>query len=120
MSNKLENSSAVYSEDLRNREKSVEEIAKFILDHLGSSPDFLSFLRNQELASRQGASAGVNVWTVFCQKPKKGWVIVLIIAILFLAARRLILQRREAGELPEFGAYLDFCDLSDEDFKIDL
>lgn len=120
MSNKLENPSAVYSEDLRNREKSVEEIAKFILDHLGSSPDFLSFLRNQELASPARGERWRERLDGLLSKAKKRMGYRIDNRDFILAARRLILQRREAGELPEFGAYLDFCDLSDEDFKIDL
>ncbi|MDD3285103.1 MAG: hypothetical protein PHG95_00465 [Patescibacteria group bacterium] len=120
MHNRLESFSALpYSEDLKNREKSIEEIAKFILDHLSSGPDFLSFLRNQELSSSERGERWRERLEKLLSKAQRRVGYRINNRDFILAARNLILQRQAAGELPPQPAYLNFCELSDEDFKLD-
>ncbi len=121
MHNRLESFSPLpYSEDSKNREKSIEEIAKFILDHLDSGPDFLSFLRDQELSSPERERRWRERLEKLLSKAQKRVGYHINSRDFILAARNLILERQAAGELPPKPAYLNFCELPDEDFKIDV
>ena len=121
MRNKLENySKPVYSEDLKNREKSIGEIAKFILDHLSSSSDFLSFLCNQESSSSENRKRWHQRLEQLLLKAQKRIGYRINYRDFILAARDLILKRQAAGELPPHPNYLKFCKLSDEDFQLDI
>ncbi len=117
MSNNFEQNPLAYNESARNWQKSAEEIAKFILDHLSDRQEFLEFIRGEEVTPEK-AERWQERLNELSSKAVKRIGHQIDKEELLLSARQIILDRRLAGELPPSSEYENFCKLSLEEFKL--
>jgi hypothetical protein len=116
MKDNFESPSLPYSEHARNWQKSAEEIAKFILDHLADRPEFLDFIQGREV-SPEKAERWQERLAELISKATKRLGHQIEGRELFLAARQVILDQHEAGELFNLPVYEKFCQLPSDEFN---
>ncbi len=113
----FEQNPAAYNESARNWQKSAEEIAKFILDHLSERQEFLEFIRGEEVTPEKAERWQERLDELSTKAVKRiGHQINK--EELLMSARQIILDRRLAGELPPLPGYENFCKLLPEEFKL--
>jgi len=117
MNNYFEQNSSSYNEHARNWQKSAEEIAKFIIDHLSDRQEFLEFIRGEEITPEK-AERWQERLSELSDKAIKRMGHQINKEELLLAARQIILDRRLAGELPPLAEFDNFCQLSPDEFKL--
>lgn len=112
----FESPSLPYSEHARNWQKSAEEIAKFILDHLADRPEFLDFVQGIEINPEKAERWQARLEELMLKATKRlGHQIER--RELFLAARQVILDRHESGELFNLPVYEKFCQMLPDEFQ---
>jgi len=117
MKDNFESPSLPYSEHARNWQKSAEEIAKFILDHLVDRPEFLDFIQGLEISPEKAERWRERLEELISKATKRlGHQIES--RELFLAARQITLEQHEVGELFNLPAYEKFCQLSPDEFNL--
>ncbi len=116
MKDNFESPSLPYSEHARNWQKSAEEIAKFILDHLVDRPEFFDFIQGLEISPEKSERWQERLEELRLKATKRlGHQIEG--RELFLAARQIILDQHESGELFNLPVYEKFCQLPPDQFN---
>lgn len=120
MRNNSEQLSSPYNEHAKNWQKSVEEIARFILNHLIDRPEFVKFIQGEEIRVKVAARYQERLEDLLDKAEKnQGYGLKEADRQRLLDdARQKILDWRETGELPPVEEYENFCKLPSEDFKL--
>ncbi len=120
MKDSPEQLSSPYNEHAKNWQKSAEEIARFILNHLTDRPEFVKFIQGEEIRAKVATRYQERLEDLLDKAEKnQGYGLTAIARQRLLDdARQKILDWREAGELPPVEEYENFCKLPSEDFKL--
>lgn len=117
MKNNFENPS-ISNEDLKNRQKSAEEVAKFILDSLKKNPEFIQLIQGESMTNSKIESRYRDRLEVLLQKAVKRAGHQIDTQVIIDEARNIILEQYKLGILEPLPRYREFCDVSDEEFRL--
>jgi hypothetical protein len=117
MYNQFESLSPTYDQDEKKRQKSANEIAKFILNGLEERQQFFEFICGEEINDKKAGRWQEQLLNLVAKAQKRiGYQIDS--QELLMAARQVVLDQAANGELAELKAYKKFCELSPEDFRL--